>query len=757
MGDCKAWQNAIAKAIHSTSKTEHGSPSLSGIIEPERAKLLERTILQSLHFPEMAHRHDRIAEAYSKTFRWIYRDPRSEDKPWASFTDWLEHDSTLYWITGKAGSGKSTLMKYIYHNERTLKHLAKWSPDNAPLTAAFFFWSSGSSLQMSHDGLLRSLLFQLLKQCPALIPSILPERWEVYNLFGSDSLSWTQEELTQGFKLLAKEKKHRQKTCVFIDGLDEFDENHSSLIDILKEVSSSSHIKICVSSRPWITFEDAFKHSPNLMLENLTYPDIKYFVYSRFNSSPDFTRLKALEPGFASVLLETIIQKAAGVFLWVNLVVHSLLAGLINADRIVDLQKRLDFLPPDLENLYEKILNDLDPFYFEHASQYFRLVRASPEPPTLLCMFFADEEPESFQTYKAQILDNEEEQLRADVMRRRINSRCKGLLEVSPGYPKHRHGDSEMNWFKGIAPSNQKHHSSMFSSSPDSTVQYLHKTVKDFLESPKVWFQLLEKNANEYNPHLALCRSFVLQLKCINRAWNDNSSILYFVRRCLQHVCSIQEAGDDGALAPDLVAILDELDCAATELAQSPGLTFQDWPRPLHVEFGVRTFLSLTVRLGFNFYIEQKVNRGCLVVDDTETWPLLADAITMNETLIRHFGCSALVNVKMVNLLLSRGADPNQKCGSETIWQRLLDNMHGRTYPKLEDMDVQIPIWIDIVLLFLQHGADRTVGLLNLSGTALRHAPPEKAKEVVEMLHVPFYKRFTRAGRKYNLHKASLN
>ena len=765
--DCKRWQNEFTKAIHSNWRIEHGVKSLSGISATERAKYIERMILESLHFPEITHRHDRIAEAYSKTFQWIYHGLRSEDKPWASFTDWLEHDSTLYWITGKAGSGKSTLMKYIYHDERTFEHLAKWSPDNAPLTAAFFFWSSGSNLQMSHEGLLRSLLFQLLKQSPALIPCIFPERWEVYNLFSSDSLAWTQEELTQGFKLLAKEELYQQKYCLFIDGLDEFNENHSSLIDVLNEISSSNHVKICVSSRPWITFEDAFKHSPNLMLENLTYPDIKYFVHSKFYPNAAFTRLQSLEPEYAGILLEAIVQKAAGVFLWVNLVVHSLLAGLVNADRIADLQRRLDFLPPDLENLYERMLNDLDPFYFEHASQYFRLVRASQEPPTLLRMFFADEEPESFQTFKAQIHDDHEQQLRADAMRRRINSRCKGLLEVSPGFSNH--GNATFK-FGDTIPPKQKDHATVFGSSPDSTVQYLHKTVKDFLESPKVWSRLVAATENGYNPHLALCKSFVLQLKCMDPARLDKYILQSIVRSCLRHVHCVQEMCDDRAIEQDLITVLDELDHAATELTKftsTPVLFKQSltpaknqllspcWTCALPLDHGVvGNFLSLTVRLGFYFYVERKAKRGCLIVQDTGIWPLLADAVTLDETLIKSFGFGTLIDMKMIHLLLSRGADPNWECGSDTIWKTLLESIDEKARSKREDERVDMSLCLDVVLMFLQHGADRTVDLETRLATALLSAPINKSKKLMEMVPVPFFKRFTRLGRKSKSHEA---
>jgi hypothetical protein len=128
------------------------------------------------------------------------------------------------------------------------------------------------------------------------------------------------------------------------------------------------------------------------MLQDLTYNDIQIYVNSMFEANAGFTDLERREPLYANELKDRVEKKAAGVFLWVRLVVKSMLAGLVNGDRVLDLERRLELLPPDLENLYHKMLNSLEPFYFAHASQLFQLVRASINPPTLLTLSFADEE-----------------------------------------------------------------------------------------------------------------------------------------------------------------------------------------------------------------------------------------------------------------------------------------------------------------------------------------------------------------------------
>lgn len=69
---------------------------------------------------------------------------------------------------------------------RRLDHLKSWSLPLPLIAAAFFFWNSGSTMQMSQLGLLQSLLYTTLSQDLKLIPRVFPERWEVYRLSGDD-------------------------------------------------------------------------------------------------------------------------------------------------------------------------------------------------------------------------------------------------------------------------------------------------------------------------------------------------------------------------------------------------------------------------------------------------------------------------------------------------------------------------------------------------------------------------------------------
>lgn len=126
--------------------------------------------------------------------------------------------------------------------------------------------------------------------------------------------------------------------------------------------------KICLGSRPEPKFQDAFRGHPSFRMQDLTLPDILSFVSRRLCANPRFMELQRREPQYAADLVVSITRRSSGVFLWVHLVVRSLLDGLGNSDRIQDLRRRLDCIPPELDDLYSSIINNLDPFYLEHAS-----------------------------------------------------------------------------------------------------------------------------------------------------------------------------------------------------------------------------------------------------------------------------------------------------------------------------------------------------------------------------------------------------
>lgn len=217
------------------------------------------------------------------------------------------------------------------------------------------------------------------------------------------------------------------------------------------------------------------------------------------------------------------------------------------------------------------MLQSLDPFYLEHASQIFQLVRASSLPPSLLCLSFADEEEEYLFKCKVRPLTSEERLFRADVMNRRLNSRCKGLLEAAPAPDIRRLFYSRENHIPEISYETEAHEYRAIEEPERSvahhTVQYLHRTVKDYLESPSVWQMLLDACRSSFDPQMALLRSFVLQLKGLHPHRLTQDLFWANVQSCMSYAKVIGEQRPSS----ELVQLLDELDNAATELTSHPG------------------------------------------------------------------------------------------------------------------------------------------------------------------------------------------
>ncbi|RTE81295.1 hypothetical protein BHE90_004225 [Fusarium euwallaceae] len=73
-------------------------------------------------------REEAISKPFGDTYGWILhsKPPEQDGKPlWGSFPEWLAEDSnTIYWITGKAGSGKSTMMKFLLQQPLLREHLS---------------------------------------------------------------------------------------------------------------------------------------------------------------------------------------------------------------------------------------------------------------------------------------------------------------------------------------------------------------------------------------------------------------------------------------------------------------------------------------------------------------------------------------------------------------------------------------------------------------------------------------------------------
>ncbi|KAH6949656.1 hypothetical protein BKA56DRAFT_536217 [Ilyonectria sp. MPI-CAGE-AT-0026] len=329
---------------------------LASLTEAEDA-LLADTIVSSLNYNSRPARFDSIPQAHKNTFQWAF-DSR--------LADWFSSGNGTFWISGKPGSGKSTFMKFIAQHPRTRELLAGWAGSYDTLAiAAHFFWVAGTPIQKSWQGLLQSLLFNLLHGRPSLVSLVSPNRW-VAAKAGQWQIAaepWSVPELSVALRALATADHLSLRMCFFIDGLDEYDSDHAQLCQVLHDMANSPHIKICLSSRQWPVFERSFgnDNQERLDIHELTRNDIRDFVNDQLQAHARWTAEVSEDATLDKVkLLDHIVAQANGVFLWAFFVTRSLREGLSNGETIRDLNKRFSQLPSNLDQLFKHMLESVN-------------------------------------------------------------------------------------------------------------------------------------------------------------------------------------------------------------------------------------------------------------------------------------------------------------------------------------------------------------------------------------------------------------
>ncbi|KAK4162901.1 hypothetical protein QBC43DRAFT_71375 [Cladorrhinum sp. PSN259] len=464
-------------------------------------------LLQSLKYLTMNERRNQITSPYGNTFEWMVtgEDPQDSDSQTGlndssdnnankhledsrasvledqkearesashRFLSWIQStEEPLFWISGKPGSGKSTLMKFLASSQQVIQNLPR-KPTGETLVLSHFIWSAGQLMDRRIKGILCSLLRQLLDRAPHSLAWLIVERFPEIILKDSPS-DWDEEELQRIFIYCLQ--RSPSTVFIFLDGLDEIDpslhEGQTRLIQLVQNLGQQiSSLKICVASRPEPMLEKAFGTSPMIRIHELTQLDIWTFtsgVYrERFRSE-----ITATDAG----LIAEVCRTAEGVFLWVALALRTLQHGLENGDDFTDLEKRLKALPADLELLYKAMWDRLGinkDIYRQDGATYINIVRNYSYDflrmePTVLDILLTTE-----RSLCDELLSGEAETperleilaLRGVELARRIEIRSVGFLEVS----------RNVNF------------------SLLSGVKFVHRSAIDFLEDTEEGQQLLQ-------------------------------------------------------------------------------------------------------------------------------------------------------------------------------------------------------------------------------------------------------------------------
>ncbi|KAH6981722.1 hypothetical protein BKA56DRAFT_353183 [Ilyonectria sp. MPI-CAGE-AT-0026] len=190
----------------------------------------DKMILKSLQAPERDSRIEQIDPHSSHTFHWVF------NKSSIGLSQWLLRGQGIFWISGKPGSGKSTLMKFVHRDPRTSELLHRWKSRARRVTASFFFHYRGSTVQKSFEGLLRSIISQILEAQPELLTIVRSTFCEIYDqrvvAQRLGSLQSDIHQLLQLGQIQADENLHHEIESLL--------ESQSGLLCLQKAIETSS-------------------------------------------------------------------------------------------------------------------------------------------------------------------------------------------------------------------------------------------------------------------------------------------------------------------------------------------------------------------------------------------------------------------------------------------------------------------------------------------------------------------------------------
>jgi hypothetical protein len=649
------------------------------------SQLMLADLRRSLAFDEISSREEKIQQsaerAHEDTFDWVLdlehpgdnsSDPLDTIK--ASLREWLHGNGTLFWICGKAASGKSTLMRKICHDSRLQYHLRQWAPAGTVTVANMFFTTEGSELQRSQEGLLRSILYQALVEPTLALQVLSPHLFKRPNNRGK--LSWTLAELHIAFRYLLSLATKTQRFCLFVDGLDEYNvmattnshppeyyletdneqgrrirSGHRDIAKLLLSASNNGYVKICASSRPSNEIHAIFSQCPTFQLELLTKRDMETFVRAQLVDCGDTVTAAQYEHCAGAI-----VTNASGVFLWVNLATDILVDGIVNGVPPPQLRDMLYDLPTELggpKGLYMRILQRLDQAQRAEAWNMFDIVLNSRRDLTPLCLSFAaTANPQGAIEMGVKVLSKEEIGSRSAMVQKRLRA-LGGILEILSGVDRR-------------GPLGAGNH-----------VRFIHLTAEEFLLRADVQ-RILKANSaiTKLDANVVLLSICLMTVKSIAFPSPDSDGSMEFWKPAKDALYYAAHAESTTGLPQ--TGLLDDLNATIQSICPRDFRHYSRQDKPHWIdhepqESGGKVydwnddFMSLAVEANLTLYLEQKLDNGYRLADKLGR-PLLAYAIVPKRvnTLIQYcpgrdhdmLGAD-FSNASMIRLLLRHHADPN--------------------------------------------------------------------------------------------------
>lgn len=626
-------------------------------------------------------------------------------------------------------------MNLLCQDSRTEAALRIWSGTNKVFMPNFFFWGPGSQLQKSLAGLLRSLIYQIMESFPDLMPvlatSMDPSQHGFHQL-----PTWTEQRLRATLQVLLSAGLEQYRLCIFIDGLDEFQGNHATLLDLIRNLREVTQVKFCLSSRPYPAFRNELGSSPMLKLQDLTEPDIRRYVSDKLEGVP----LKASQAAYSSFKIEgaidTIVSKAEGVFLWVNLAVRDQLEGIRNGDDVEQLQERLQILPTEIEEVYGHMLQGIDKVYRKEVARYIRSALGTEEVWSFCEFALAQHKRIDDILLLSPDISISDVYQHCKLVRGRIDATCKGLLELREGTKLEKWQDfvtapsddaddfvrtfSESLKDQDLSPMQYEELIEMSHFDANIRVDFLHRTAFEFFTDNNQGKEFLRMYASA-NPHpQILYVKALLAILIVFPLPSDDNKVQISIDLIMTWASFAERV--TGVAQPALMDLINRSITLLYERSrdQQP---HSHWCRVWSIfvyrvsldELRVRctaeldkddlcrvNFLGLAAWHGLDKFVEH-------ILDSQSGWQR---ASTMDYVLgctidgPRFSSLHLLSRLSMITALLKRGADPNTKVSEDTMWNLFLRILYDRYGGGEDASPSEYTQFINTVLAFLEKEAN---------------------------------------------------
>ncbi|KAM0228304.1 hypothetical protein ACHAPO_010848 [Fusarium lateritium] len=267
-------------------------------------------------------------------------------------SDWiLQHDdfkkwdrgeiSSILWINGEPGKGKTMLMCRIVDELRSITKLS------------YFFCKANEPTNNNATSVVQGLIYLLIQQDDVAMKRF-EQECQIYGTQYFENKSFTLSQLRRVFQpvLAALGPKH---IYLAVDALDECVEGQRELLEIITGNSQLRHVKWIVSSRnkPLIT-EYLERASTSISLEqNDVSVSAAVAEYIKHKTTVLF-ELKQYEEQTMQDVMEVLSSKAQSTFLWVSLACQ-MLANRESYDPVGVLSE----FPSGLDSLYSMMLKEI--------------------------------------------------------------------------------------------------------------------------------------------------------------------------------------------------------------------------------------------------------------------------------------------------------------------------------------------------------------------------------------------------------------